>query len=270
MEIETMEKLKITTGQTNENVSSRNQHQTGQKNETGYCVTHGEFNRLRELFGGRVIEQDCPTCHDENVKQKEKERKEAERVMQIDILLYQSNVPKRFKSACLDDFQEHAENHKTAKKTISGYLKSFQDRLENGTSGFLCGNPGTGKTLLGCIMVNYVIHQGFRAQYTTAWAMVQCIRQAYSGGGSAQTYIEDYVRPDLLVIDEIGVQSGSDDERNLLYQVIDGRYNNVKPTILISNSKNPVSDGYLDLRTIDRLKDGGGFSITFDGESQRG
>jgi hypothetical protein len=48
-----------------------------------------------------------------------------------------------------------------------------------------------------------------------------------------------------------------------------GRYNEVRPTVLISNSKDPVEDGFLDLRTIDRLKDGNGFSITFNGDSYR-
>ena len=100
--------------------------------------------------------------------------------------------------------------------------------------------------------------------------MIQDIRAAYRDKSTTLLeQIKKYISLDLLVIDEIGVQHGTDDERVLLYQVIDGRYNNIKPTIIISNSKNPVDDGYLDLRTIDRLKEGGGFSITFSGESYR-
>ena len=124
--------------------------------------------------------------------------------------------------------------------------------------------------MFACMVVENAIRSGFYAKYITAWRMIQEIRIGYSASDtSIVNQIQLFISPDILVIDEIGVQHGTEDERVLLYQVIDGRYNEVKPTILISNSKNPVDDGYIDTRTIDRLKEGGGFSMTFNGESYR-
>lgn len=180
-----------------------------------------------------------------------------------------SGVPKRFKNKTLHDINLKDKEMSQAVKSISGYIKTLKDRILSGSSGFFCGNCGTGKTMLACIIVEEACRQGHGAIYTTAWNMIQTIRQGYQPGNFVGVYVQSYINKPLLVIDEIGVQRGTEDERVLLYQVIDGRYNEVRPTILISNSKNPVEDGYIDLRTIDRLKEGGGFSITFNGDSYR-
>jgi len=189
-----------------------------------------------------------------------------------------SNVPKRFKGLDINkinlSYHKNKDDNKKLTHTVNivkRYLDTYDERFKVGASGFFSGECGTGKTMLACMMVESIINQGHSAHYVTAWKMIQEIRKGYEKGvdEGIQYFIKKYVNKSFLVIDEIGVQHGTEDERILLYQVIDGRYNEVKPTVLISNSKNPVEDGYLDLRTIDRLKEGGGFSITFTGESYR-
>lgn len=229
------------------------------------------------MFPGRPpIKQDCPACIEENVKRREEVMRQQEEEDRLKWRMSVSNIPKRFRGYKFGDIdlshnEKKEDNQKLIQtvKMVKGFLKTFKDQMRRGASGFFCGECGTGKTMLACIIAENVIQQGFSAHYTTAWQMIQRIRQGYQNNESTVSYIKDFINYDLLVIDEIGVQHGSSDERVLLYQVIDGRYNEVKPTILISNSKDPVEDGYLDLRTIDRLKDGGGFSITFNGDSFR-
>ncbi len=150
------------------------------------------------------------------------------------------------------------------------YLDKAAELLARGASGFACGGVGTGKTHISCILTENLARMGFSSKYMTAWGLVQDIRSAYSDKTtSVSAMVKRYVAYDFLVIDEIGVQNGSNDERVLLFQVINGRYDNIKSTLIISNSHNPVEDGYLDARTVDRLKEGGGFSLIFNGESYR-
>jgi len=180
------------------------------------------------------------------------------------------SIPARYRNKKFGDLLATNPESVKAISTVRLYVDNFETALERGASGFFAGGVGTGKTLLACMIVERVLKIGKRAKYTTAWGLIQDIRAAYRDKSlSIQSQVSKYTSLDLLVVDEIGVQNGTDDERVLLYQVIDGRYNNVKPTIIISNSKNPVADGFIDLRTIDRLKEGGGFSITFNGESYR-
>ncbi|ENO7364325.1 DNA replication protein DnaC, partial [Proteus mirabilis] len=56
---------------------------------------------------------------------------------------------------------------------------------------------------------------------------------------------------------EIGVQYGTDSERNILFEVINDRYEDLLPTILVSNL--PVVDlqKMLGERVVDRLLQGG-------------
>jgi DNA replication protein DnaC len=239
--------------------------------EISVCKVHGKYEstfRGVSMSGraGRIFPRSCPECAKENQIKQEEFIKKGE----IDHKLKNSGVPKRHFGKKIEDVDQSDQNVRAAVSAISGYIANMERVLKNGSSGFFCGECGTGKTMLACMVVEDAIRKGFRARYITAWNMIQEIRLGYSATDVPIVgQIKNLISYDLLVIDEIGVQHGTDDERVLLYQVIDGRYNEIKPTVLISNSKDPVDDGYLDARTIDRLKEGGGFSMTFTGKSYR-
>jgi len=181
-----------------------------------------------------------------------------------------ASIPLRYRGLKFKNMAVVDPDSAKSVRTAKAFLDNAADSLSRGASGFTCGNVGTGKTHMACILVENLARMGFSARYTTAWEMIQDIRSAYSDKStSVQAMVKRYVAYDFLAIDEIGVQNGSNDERVLLFQVINGRYDNIKSTMIISNSNNPVADGYLDARTIDRLLEGGGFSITFNGKSYR-
>jgi DNA replication protein DnaC len=75
---------------------------------------------------------------------------------------------------------------------------------------------------------------------------------------------------DLLILDEIGVQFGSETERNLLFDVLNERYEDCKPTLLLSNLPKQDVAKYLGERVMDRLREDGGRVVVFDWESHRG
>lgn len=246
--------------------------------EMGHCDEHGDFNLyIKSSFSGKFWGPiGCPECA--KIKKAEEEKAELDREM-LQLTkqrLAHSKVPKRYEGKKVSDIdcEYHSEkkNNDTTKlmaRTISKYIDTFGERFDQGSSGFFSGECGTGKTMAACIVIESVIHGGHSGLYTTAWNLIQDIRRSYNTNDNAQDIIRKYVNIDFLVIDEVGVQGGTNDERVLLYQVIDGRYNNMKPSLLISNSKNPVDDGFLDARTIDRLKENGGFSICLGGDSYR-
>lgn len=247
-------------------------------NEKGFCKKHGEYNLFFKTgFLDRIIGPfDCPWCKKEKEELDAAERKERQRTEKMELDFLRSGIPKRYAGKKLDDidceYHSDPKNMALAKKTVrivSKYIETFDERFDKGTSGFLSGACGTGKTMIACIVIDSVIRGGHSGRYITAWNLIQEIRKAYGTNESIQDMIKEFIHVDFLVIDEIGVQGGTNDERVLLYQVIDGRYNEMKPTILISNSKDPVADGYLDARTVDRLQENGGFSISFEGDSYR-
>ena len=74
---------------------------------------------------------------------------------------------------------------------------------------------------------------------------------------------------DLLVIDEVGVQSGTENERNILFDIINGRYENMKSTLIITNLDRSQLPDYLGERIVDRLRENGGMLIPISGKSCR-
>ncbi|EJF3060091.1 ATP-binding protein, partial [Escherichia coli] len=72
-----------------------------------------------------------------------------------------------------------------------------------------------------------------------------------------------------LIIDEVGVQFGSDAEKLIMFEIINTRYEYMKPTILISNQSKDELSAFIGERVIDRMNDGGGCTLAFTWDSYR-
>ena len=79
-----------------------------------------------------------------------------------------------------------------------------------------------------------------------------------------------YSKYELLVLDEIGVQFGSDAEKLIMFDIINERYEAMRPTILISNLALSGLSEFVGDRIVDRMKENGGKLMVFDWESHRG
>ena len=72
------------------------------------------------------------------------------------------------------------------------------------------------------------------------------------------------------MIDEVGVQSGTEAESRALFDVFNERYQNCKPTILLSNLCPTDFAAAVGDRIADRIKEDGGEVLLFNWESRRG
>ena len=66
--------------------------------------------------------------------------------------------------------------------------------------------------------------------------------------------IKRFCSMDLLVLDEIGVQKGSEAERRTLFAILDTRMGNKKPTILLTNLKRKELEEVIGERLYDRIR----------------
>jgi DNA replication protein DnaC len=73
----------------------------------------------------------------------------------------------------------------------------------------------------------------------------------------------------LLIIDEVGVQYGTEGEQVIMFDIINRRYRDAMPTILITNLGKEGFKKYLGERSFDRLRENG-IWVPFDWESHRG
>lgn len=93
------------------------------------------------------------------------------------------------------------------------------------------GPPGTGKTHL-CIAIAYkAIQNGFTARFTTAAALINDLCVA----PDRTLALQPYLRPHVLVIDEMGYLGYGPGAADVLFQVVDQRYLKGKPILFTTN-----------------------------------
>ena len=105
--------------------------------------------------------------------------------------------------------------------------------------------------------------------YTGLMSLIRNIRESWKGEGESEGEIMHKLHNfSLLIIDEVGVQNGTENERNILFEIIDGRYQEMKPTIIISNLGKDEISNLISQRSVDRITQGGAV-IPFTWESHR-
>ncbi len=184
-------------------------------------------------------------------------------------------IPDRFMGCTLDNWRADAPPQVQALAACAGFVEAFDENFAVGRSAMLLGTVGTGKTHLGTAMLQAVIrehaHDGLRGLYATAGSIIRDVKATFGNRGRTEADVyADLIRPDLLVIDEVGVQHGTDFERQVLFEVINGRYERIKPTIVVSNLGVTELRQCLGDRAVDRLRDKSGIVVVFRWASARG
>lgn len=134
-----------------------------------------------------------------------------------------------------------------------------------------CGSIGTGKTHLACAILHAFASKGARVRYLTVNHLIFRLRQSWAPDSreTEMELLEELCSRDLVVLDEVGVQFGTESERVQLFNVINARYNRVRPTIVISNLDLAGITAYLGERTVDRLKENAAGMVVLTGKSRR-
>lgn len=195
-------------------------------------------------------------------------RKQAE----LDQRVTSAGIQPRYRDHTFGTFPARTPEARAALSVLRSYANTFR-RINRpaGISIVMLGGVGTGKSGLAACVTNAVIADGLTALYMTAYAAVRHQRDTWGRKGPTETEaLADLLEPDLLVLDEVGSAVGDPREMAMLFQVLDGRYGQKKPTIVVSNLDMKALRLFLGSRLVDRLQDDSSFSLTFDWPSLRG
>lgn len=246
--------------------------------EPAHCDTHGPFQQrvFDPQFGGlNPFRSQCPECKAQATalrEAKERAEREAIRERRVAELLRESGIPRRFLDRTVDGYQAETPAQRRARDLCARYVENFPAAAEAGRSLVLTGGPGTGKTHLACAIAAAVVREHVASvDYCTVSDLMRTLKETYGrkDGPTERQLIAALVDVDLLVIDEIGVQVGSEHEKLLLFDVLNGRYQEMRPTVLLSNLSADDLEAYLGHRVMDRYRECGNV-VAFNWDSYRG
>jgi len=133
-------------------------------------------------------------------------------------------------------------------KTLDEYDFSFQPELDprkvkdlaslsfvdGKANAALLGPPGVGKTHIAVALAVAACRAGYSIYFTSLDDMVRNLKAAESAGRLVNK-LGTYLRPSVLVVDEVGYQPLERAEANLVFQVISKRYE--KGSIILTSNK---------------------------------
>jgi len=238
---------------------------------TKHCEIHGEF-KSTNVFGSVWTKcGECNRINAESSRISDEQKRRANDLAAYQRKIGDTGIPKRFQNRFLETFIASNSNQKKALAFAMQYAKTFDRVLETGRSVIFCGRPGTGKTHLAAGIGLHILRESRTVLFTTTLRAVGRVTDTWSRNAteSKSQAIAALAFPDLLILDEVGVQFGSKAEEVSLFEVINERYENHKPTLLISNLTANEVKGCLGERIFDRLREDGGECVVFDWDSHR-
>jgi len=176
-----------------------------------------------------------------------------------------SNIPKRYISA---DFNPISN----AQKVLVDKLRANFNgkKLEDMADIVVYGSVGVGKTHVACGYLNALIKAGVYCRYVTQHELLEhYFRKNYVA-------FDGFKKVAILVIDELGKRKLVDWQLEQLEELLSYRYNEMLPTVLITNLKEKSDDDTLDFkkfvgeRIVDRLRDNKVIRVSMQGDSCRG
>lgn len=133
-------------------------------------------------------------------------------------------------------------------KTLSSFDFAFQPSVDErvvrelatlrfvteASNVILLGPPGVGKTHLAAGLAAEAVRGGFSAYFTTAHELTSTLGRA-AREGKLEARMKTYLRPRVLVLDEVGYLPLDEVGANLLFQLISARYE--KGSIVLTSNK---------------------------------
>lgn len=237
------------------------------------CPQHGRYTSTGvRYFGNRDVWSKCAGCTKDLEDREKASELEAQKMRdrrRIEAMIGTSCVPERFVGRGFDTFVASTPEQQRALSIVEAYAMDFGAYRKAGKGLVLSGRPGTGKSHLAAAALQHIIPR-YTGLYITLLELIRTIRGTWRKDSelSEKQALANLALPDLLVIDEIGVQYGTEGEQTILFDVLDRRYREVKPTMLLTNENAAGLKTFVGERGYDRLVEVSRV-VAFDWDSYR-
>ncbi|CAL4041894.1 DNA replication protein DnaC [Buchnera aphidicola (Takecallis arundicolens)] len=180
-----------------------------------------------------------------------------------------SGIRELYINCSFQNYKIEHEGHKKAIHLTKKYAKNFD---QNNANFVFLGRPGTGKNHLATAISNYLILKGKKILIITIANLMSTIKATFKNNNTKMTeekFIYYLSNLDLLILDEIGIQTESKYEKIVINQIIDRRASSKKPIGMLSNCNYYTIKKILGERIIDRMQLSNSLWLYFNWKSYR-
>ncbi len=162
--------------------------------------------------------------------------------LEIEKLLSNSNLDRRFTNRTFDTFKITKQNEIALNKAKE-YVIRFNEFETEGKGLLLTGQVGTGKTHLSAAIANYLMFKKYvPVKFGNVTSLLSEIKETYNDEENKKAnketegkIIKSLSSVRLLIIDDLGKEKSTDWSNTIIYTIINNRYENYKPTIVTTN-----------------------------------
>jgi len=193
---------------------------TRMPSEKAQCATCGDTGWILESPGGVKQARPC-SCRAATLRRDK---------------LAAAGIPERYRECTIENFNDMRSADLTAARRAA---REFVDRFPFVDAGLLfVGDSGRGKTHLACAILSELVStKGVRGLYADSSALLNRIQSSFRSDAevSREAVLAPYMGAELLVLDEIGATPPHPWVQDVLYDLLNTRYNSKKTTIVTTN-----------------------------------
>lgn len=208
----------------------------------GKCKTRKQYEI--ELFGEiRKVPIMCKCKEEENRKEK----------LEIEKNRFQTNIEQLQRQGMTDlqylewTLEKDDNANPKISKIVQRYIEKWPEMKESNTGLMFFGNTGTGKTFCAACIANALIDKGISVLMTSLPSLLSSMNNGGFENGK-QRVMEQIANKQLVIIDDLGVERGTDYSFEKVYEVIDTRYKSGKPLIITTNLTKQELENPTDIR----------------------
>ena len=142
-----------------------------------------------------------------------------------------SGIRPLHQNCSFENYRVECEGQMNALSRARQYVEEFDGNI---ASFIFSGKPGTGKNHLAAAICNELLLRGKSVLIITVADIMSAMKETFGNREtSEEQLLNDLSKVDLLVIDEIGMQTESRYEKVIINQIVDRRSSSKRPSLIV-------------------------------------